>query len=231
MSRVSRPLLALLSALALVLGLGACGGGGGSTSSSVTATQGGSSTGTATTPSADAGGNPAAKSASSQGSAQSESASRAPVGAAKSFVKPGTDNSIPDFGSEAPTSDRSRAEAALRAYLAARAQGDWSAACSGLAASVRKQVQAFAAASKAKGCAPLYKAFSSGTPAAARANPLRGPLAALRIKGKGGFALFYGPKGPSEKYVMPMAAEGGAWKVTQLAPIAYPLGSQTPTSP
>ena len=92
------------------------------------------------------------------------------AGAAKPFVEPRGDNSIPTFGSEAAGSDRSRAEAALR-----------------------------------------------------------GPILTLRIKGQSGFALFYGLH--RQKYVMPMAREGGAWKVTQLAPIAYPLGSETQTSP
>jgi hypothetical protein len=45
-------------------------------------------------------------------------------------------------------------------------------------------------------------------------------LAALRVKGDKAFALFYGPH--AQQYMMPMVREGGAWKVTQLAPMAYP---------
>jgi len=48
-------------------------------------------------------------------------------------------------------------------------------------------------------------------------------VAALRVKGKGAFALFHGPN--ASKYVMPMVNEGGAWKMSQLAPVAYPLGA------
>jgi hypothetical protein len=44
---------------------------------------------------------------------------------------------------------------------------------------------------------------------------------ALRVKGKSAFVLFDGPK--ASKYVMPMLSEAGAWKVSQLAPLAYPL--------
>lgn len=222
------PILAALLALALPAGLTACGGGGSSSASP--AAQGGS-TAAATAPNSapsttTASGKGKAPTAPKGSSPSSGSGSGSSAGA-KSFVKPHGDNSIPTFGSEAAGSERSRAEAALRAYLAARAKGNWAAACSGLAASVRKQVQAFAGAAKGKagGCPPLYKALSASTPASARANPLSGAIVALRIKGQSGFALFYGPH--SQQYVMPMVNEGGAWKVGELAPIAYPLGSET----
>jgi hypothetical protein len=222
MRKVSRnALLALLTAL-FAAGLAACGGGGSSTTA-VPQTE-------ASTPS------PATKSPRRQGASDAStpqgstgSSAGAKAGAAKPFVKPHADNSIPTFGSEAAPSQRSQAEAALRAYLTARAKGEWARACAGLAAALRKQVQAFAGGAKGKGCAPIYKALSSSSPASTRANPLSGPLLSLRAEGQSGFALFYGPE--KQKYVMPMASEGGAWKVTQLAPIAYPLGSQTATSP
>ena len=158
-------------------------------------------------------------------------------GSAPFRVKVG-DNSIPDFGSEAATSDRSRAAAALAAYLTARAKGDWSAACPYLAIPVRAQLERLASASKGKvkGCAAALTALEAGSPPAARADVFTHGLAALRLKGGHGFALFYGPH--TQQYVMPLASEGGAWRFTQLAPIAYPLGtqpsgspSQTPTTP
>ncbi|HWW67762.1 MAG TPA: hypothetical protein VNY83_07230 [Solirubrobacterales bacterium] len=218
------PLLALLAAAALA----ACGGGGSSTASttSTAATSGPSASATTPPPPVGASGRSGGRSSgthSSSGAAPVNPNSKGSAG----FVAPTGDNSIPNFGAEAASADRSRAEVALRAYLAARARGDWPAACSGLAASVRKQVQAFAGAAKgkAKGCAPLYKALSAGAPAAARANAFTHGLASLRVKGQSGFALFYGPH--SQKYVMPMTSEGGKWRMTQLAPIAYPLGAPT----
>ena len=148
------------------------------------------------------------------------------AGRAAPFVESRGDNSIPTYGAEAVTSQRSQAETALRAYLSARAGGDWAAACPALAPAVRGQLEGFAGG---KGCPAAYKALSQGMAPSARANPLSGPLLSLRIKGTSAFALFYGPS--QQKYVMPMAREKGDWKVTQLAPIAYPLGSETPASP
>lgn len=208
------------------LGLAACGSGAGSsTSSTTTATN--PSTTTVTAPSAKT---PSAKPSPPHGSEEAPSAARQKAGAAKPFVEPHADNSIPTFGSESTDSDRSRAEAALRAYLTARAKGDWAGACSHLAASMGKQLQALAGAAKGKpnGCAAVYAALTGRAPASTRANPLTSGLLSLRIKGTQGFALWVGPHG--QRYVMPMAREGSEWKVTQLAPIAYPLGS-TPTAP
>jgi hypothetical protein len=230
--------LSLLAGLLLAtaaLGLGACGGGEGSTSSSAPPpSPGRPATTTSTAPREEPrAAKPTAKASHPPSLAQTESspaAARHSAGKAAPFLVPQGDNSIPTFGSESTDSDRGRAEAALRAYLTARAKGDWQAACAGLAATTRQGIERLGGASK-KGCAALYAALSSRIPAAARAIPLTGALVSLRVKGRSGFALFYGPRGKAEKYVMPMAREGGAWRVTQLAPIRYPLGAPTPTSP
>jgi hypothetical protein len=147
------------------------------------------------------------------------------AGRAAPFLVPTGDNSIPTYGSEASGSQRSEATTALHSYLQARAGGDWGTACSHMAATVQKQLALLASASKgkAKGCAAAYAALSARVPVAARANPLSGGLASLRIKGDKAFALFYGPH--NQKYMMPMAREGGAWKVNQLDPIPYPIGA------
>jgi hypothetical protein len=92
------------------------------------------------------------------------------------------------------------------------------------AAPTRRQLETLAKSSKGRirGCGPVLAALSSG-PAAARADLLTGGVAALRVKGKAAFALFHGPN--NSKYVLPMVSVGGAWKMSQLAPIAYPLGT------
>lgn len=147
------------------------------------------------------------------------------AGGARGFIEPHGDNSIPTYGAEAPASEERQAEATLGAYLRARGGGDWGGACSYLTAAMRSQLERLAAAArgKSKGCGAILKAFSGRGPASTRANPLTHGLTSLRVKGRTAFALFYGPHG--QKYVMPMAHEGGAWKVTQLAPIAYPPGA------
>ncbi len=235
--RHGRTVALLLAAVLAAVGLAACGGGSSSTSASTpvasvattpattpTATAP-ASTATATTPTTTAATKPAeTPPPPSSTSTSSSSSSSSSGGGAASFRAPSGDNSIPNYGNEAPGSERARASAVLAAFLHARAGGQWEQACVYLAGATRRQLEKFAALSKGKvkGCGPVLAALSKG-PTAARADPLTGGVAALRIKGKSAFALFHGPKG--SKYVMPMVNEGGTWKMSQLAPVAYPLGS------
>jgi hypothetical protein len=218
---------AALAAFLLAIGLAACGGGSSSSSTASTAAPSAASTATTTPP---AGANPAGKAAAKPAAGETGGkASRPspPSGPAAAFHTPHGDNSIPNYGAEAPASQRAGATAALRRYLVARAGGEWSTACAYLGGTVRSQLETLVKASggKAKGCAAAYAILSAHIPAAQRANPLSGALAVLRVKGEKAFALFYGPH--NQKYMMPMAREGGAWKVNQIAPVAYPLGAPT----
>lgn len=92
-----------------------------------------------------------------------------------------------------------------------------------MATTVQKQLALLGGGEKSEGCAAAYAKLASRVPASARANPLTGSLAALRVKDTKAFALFYGPK--HQQYMMPMVSEGGAWKVNQLEPIPWPIGS------
>jgi hypothetical protein len=114
---------------------------------------------------------------------------------------------------------------ALAAYLEARAHNEWRGACSHMAGITQRQVESLAKASKGKShsCAVAYVTLSFYSPASERANPLSTGLAAFRVKGGKGFALFYAPNG--QKYMMPMVRERGGWKVSQIAPVAYPIGA------
>lgn len=240
-TRRGRVLAVLLAAVLAAVGLAACGGGSststpaasaGSTPAATTpattpttpATTTPTRTSTATTPTASA--KPAESAPRSPSSSSSSSPSGGSGGGAASFRAPSGDNSIPDYGSEAPPSERERATAALAAFLRARAGGDWATACTYLAAATRTQLERFLGAAKAKqagGCARVLGELSKGSAAHAETLTLAGGVVALRIKGTSAFALFHGPK--SSKYVMPMRSEGGAWKMSQLAPLPYPLGS------
>jgi hypothetical protein len=226
----------LFAAVLAAVGLAACGGGGSSTSASTpvasapitpaatpTATTP-ASTATATTPTTPTATAKPAETAPHPSTTSTSSSSTSGGGAA-SFRRTSGDNSIPNYGTEAPGSERARASAALAAFLHARAGSEWEHACAYLAAATRGQLEKFAALSKGKvkGCGPVLGALSKG-PTSARADTLTAAgVAALRVKGKSAFALFHGPNG--SKYVMPMVNEGGAWKMSQLAPVAYPLGS------
>jgi hypothetical protein len=147
---------------------------------------------------------------------------------AASFRVPGADNSIPDFGGEAPVAERERAAAALAAFLNARAGGRWAKACAYLARATHTQLERVGGAAKgnAGGCGMALRALSSGGgggTSGLHSETLAGAVAALRVEGKRAFALYHGrDKG---KYVMPMVNEGEVWKVGELAPLSYPIGA------
>jgi hypothetical protein len=206
-----RASLALLAALAL--GLAACGGGGSSSSSTAASTEA----------SAPATPKPHALSVAEL------AAERRKAARAASFVAPESDNSVPTFGSEAGTMERDQAETALKDYLRARARGDWASACAYLAAPTRQGYEKLgASSSKASrpGCAEVLAALSKG---ADLSNPLIGRLLSLRVQEASAFALFYGPH--HQQYIVPMNREGNTWRPTQAAPIAYPPGARSTTSP
>ncbi len=218
-----RSLIALLAVLALALGLAACGGGGssGTTGSSSTGESSSTASGDSSTTSAA----PPAFLGHAEANAKT-AADRRKAGHAAPFVAPESDNSVPTFGSEANTSERSEAEANLRAYLVDRAAHDWAKACTYLAASVRQGYEKLASSSAKSGakptCArtlPTLAPIVAGVPA----NPLTGHLLSLRVHGANAFALFYGPG--HQQYMVPMNREGGGWRPTQAAPIAYPPGA------
>jgi hypothetical protein len=145
---------------------------------------------------------------------------------AAGFRVPRGDNSIPDFGQEADATQRQLALNQLTAFMRARAKGEWSKACDYLARPTRRQLESFAKRSgdTPNGCGPVFAALMSSHEAE-RTDTLTNGVAALRIKEMTAFALFYGPN--AEKYVMPMQNEEGAWKMTQITPLHYPLGEST----
>ena len=231
----------LLAAALAAVGLAACGGGGSNASTpaagvATTPTAAAPATTAATTPSTSAATTPAraprhatatTKPAETapRPSTTSTSPSSGSGGGTAGFRAPSGDNSIPDYGSEAPPSERERAASALAAFLRARANGEWATACTYLAAATRTQFERLLGGAKAKagGCARILAELSKGSAAHAETLTLTAGVVALRIKGTSAFALFHGPKG--SKYVMPMRNEGGAWKMSQFAPLPYPLGS------
>jgi len=217
---MSRPLLALLLASALALGLAACGGGGSSST--------GASSSTAASDSSTSTAAPPAFLSHSEASAKT-AAQRRKAGRAAAFVAPESDNSVPTFGAEAASSQRGQAEVALKAYLQARAHEDWASACRELAAPTRQGYEKLAKSSskaKAPGCAEVLAALSKG---ADLSDPLTGALLSLRVHGQNAFALFYGPH--HQQYMVPMNREAGQWRPTQASPIAYPPGAPGTTSP
>jgi hypothetical protein len=144
------------------------------------------------------------------------------AGAAAPFLVETGDNSIPTYGTEASAEELAAAEAGLSGYLSARAAGEWGAACARMSAGVQKQLAALSGEAAGE-CMAAYAKLAEKIPASARADPLTGQITALRVESPHAFALFYGPG--EQQYMMPLEEEGGAWKVTQLEPLPWPLGS------
>jgi hypothetical protein len=71
------------------------------------------------------------------------------------------------------------------------------------------------------------RAVQGRVPASARESHLQGEIVSLRLRGREAFALFHGDNGID--YVMPMQHVGSEWKMSQIAPIPYPLGTQEPS--
>jgi hypothetical protein len=144
------------------------------------------------------------------------------AGKAAPFLVSEGDNSIPTYGSEASASVRSEAETVLAGYLKAREAEDWPAACAAMSAQAAKQLAPFAGRSGNGDCAKALAALTRKGSVAERADPMVGGIASLRIESPHAFALFYGPG--KQQYMVPLEEEGGAWKVTQIAPVEWPVG-------
>lgn len=191
-----KKLFALALFALLVTGLAACGGSDDSSSAQSTAN----------------GGNE--KQAGGESSSDEASAE---------FLTPGGDNSIQTYGEEADSAELAAAEEVIVAYLGARAKADWEASCEYLAKTSQEQVEQLSESSpqlKGKACGTVIGALLAGLSKSALSNPAVNGIAALRVHGDHGFALFHGPKGA--KFFVSVEKEDGEWKVSSLAPSEFP---------
>lgn len=140
------------------------------------------------------------------------------------------EKSIEEFGSEAEGSARAALLTAFTGYLDAIAARDYAAACPHLAATVRSSLEQFAPPRlRAKGCAAILpKLLASTAPAIAR-QQAAGRIVKVRIEGDRAFVVFHAPGAKLNQ--MPMAREGGDWKVglaaaSILVPSAATLGER-----
>ncbi len=221
-------LLAFLLTLCALL-LAGCGGGGDASTSTGAQTTAGQ--GTASAPAASGGGKGGGKGAANTDGGGAQQAAPAPQrdsgGGATQFETHGGDNSIQGYGGEAGGSELEQAAAALHAYLDARAGEEWAKACDNLAAGVASSLEQLSAASsqgkgkgKSAGCPQLLAAVSAGMPAYLRHDLTQADVGALRVHGDRAFLLYHGAH--HTDYFMPMAEEGGQWKVAALAASALP---------
>lgn len=131
----------------------------------------------------------------------------------KDFLTPGGDNSVQTFGAEGGGDERAAASAAVEAFMAGRASGDWATVCAQMAKGTVEPIEKLIA--PGQGCAATLTAAGKRLPASALANTMTGPIDSFRVEGDQGFALWHG--NDDADYVLPMRLEGD-WKVALLEP-------------
>jgi hypothetical protein len=143
----------------------------------------------------------------------------------------GGDNSVQEYGVEADESERTEAAIALQGYLNARAQEDWSTACSLLAKKPMEQLERLqsAAAKQGKelnGCAATMALLREGEAQSLEQAQITEVLSFRGegdISGNPSYLIFTGPPGQT-LFSMPMYLQGGAWKVGLARPSELPVG-------
>lgn len=131
----------------------------------------------------------------------------------------GGDNSIQEFGTEGPSSDRVEAAETLQAYLNARVAGEWVTACAYLSASIKKGLEQFGGQAEGKdskplSCAQLMQALTQGVPKKALRNAAEIRVLSMRIEEGQAFLIY--KNGEGKPSAIPMADEDGDWKVAAL---------------
>jgi hypothetical protein len=191
---------ALLALIALAaVGAASCGGGGSLTSSS-TAERTGSST------EQQAGGGEGTGKQSGGGE-----------------LKPEKPTDPRSFGQEAGSAESAAASRALEAFMKARAARERTAECSYLGLEAIEPIEEFYSQNqqlKGKPCPALLAALAGFQPKTALENNLDAPIASLRVEGAKAFAIYSGTGGGT--YAIPMALEGGDWKVASVVATKLP---------
>jgi len=224
-----KTLIVALVALLLAVGLAACGGG---DSSGSTAAESSSQGQAESKPSSDApkqdakdkktgeadegksksGSGPSASSFTPQQHSDSG-------GGSTQFKVKGGDNSVQEFGEEGDTSEFDAAAVALHNFLDARAEGNWAAACDYMSKATVESFEKLGAQSRQAGdtscSAVLEKVTNPAAKGAMKAEAEKANVGSLRIEGEQAFVIYTGIDGTI--MAMPMANEGGDWKVASLA--------------
>lgn len=229
MRGAAKTLAGALAVFLLAVGLTACGGGSGdgsgtsSTEAAQAKAEGGS--GGSGSMKHEAQGGEAGEGGSGSSSHKGEAAKFEPKqhndsgGGSQQYVQKGGDNSVQEFGEEAGQGEFSAAAAALHDFLDARAEGNWAAACEYMAKSVVESFEKLAAQAKRiedKSCAGILENLTNpAAKSAMKREAEKADVGSLRVEGDRSFVIYKGTEGTI--LAMPMANEGGAWKVASLA--------------
>jgi hypothetical protein len=139
-------------------------------------------------------------------------------GGSAQFRTKGGDNSIQEYGEESGESELQEAAEVVHGFYVARAEEQWSTACSYLSKSNIEQLEQLASQSpqfKGADCATVLKAFTRPLSASVDREITTVDAGSLRREGEQGFLIYYGAG--HVKYAMPLRDEGGTWKVTALS--------------
>jgi hypothetical protein len=143
-----------------------------------------------------------------------------PKGPTREFFVVGGDNAVQLFGHEATGGERAQGSKVIERWMRARAAKDHATECVYLARSfVSEFVVEATKVSKGKATTcPQALAFF-GTSAGGVNHfddTTTGPIDSLRIEGGQGYGQYHGNDG--HDYIVPMAREGGEWKVSTASP-------------
>ncbi len=225
----SKTLVVAAVVLLLAVGLGACGGGDSSSATTQAESQDrtGDSNGGASSNGKTQSDGREASGGENQGSGDSNGGSKnfTPKphsdsgGGSQQFRVKGGDNSVQEFGEEAETSELDAAATTLHNFLDARAEGNWAAACDYMSKGIIASFEKLASqAQQVKGasCAGILEALTNpAAKGAMKAEAERADVGSLRIEDEQAFVIYTGTDGTI--LAMPMANEGGDWKVASLA--------------
>ncbi len=121
------------------------------------------------------------------------------------------------FGLEATGSEAKQAEAALHGYLDARANEEWSKACSYQSQAIRNLFARFGKSgqangqTKGKGCAGFMETATRKLSASERADLGKVHIYSVRVEEDQGYILYRDASGA--EYAMSMKLEGKKWKL------------------
>jgi hypothetical protein len=199
-------ILCLAAWLVALLALAGCGGA--SSGSSSSSTSGSSTSGSEPAPAHNQ------RSSSTKGN---EPGSKKQSEPSSEFLKPGSQtNTFAKFGHEASAEERESAGEVVAKSLAARASADFTTQCetlskSGIALIPGAKNHADCPSQLKREAEPLSKSQE------AREDTFPGSIAAFRVEGTRGWALYHGNDG--KDYALSMEKEGDSWKVASVVTI------------
>lgn len=229
MRRGSKTLVAVLTALLLAAGPLACGGDDDASSTTAAQTPTAKAAGGEESRGGDAKADDGTKAAGSSGDDAGSSGDGGSdfvpkrhedsAGGSEQYRVKGGDNSVQEFGAEAESSEFEAAAQALHNFLDARAAGDWDAACEYMSEATVASFERLAARGEQGGGAScgetLEGLINPNAKQALNEEAENADVGSLRVEGEQAFVIYTGIDGTV--MAMPMANEGGEWKVAGLA--------------